>query len=335
MGNKTILVTGGAGYIGSHVVKLLGEAGHNVIVYDNLSTGFKDAVTYGELVEGDLEDLETLESVFANNKIDGVMHFAGSIVVPESVENPLKYYTNNTLNSLNLVKMCVKHNVENFIFSSTAAVYGMLETGKATEETKKEPINPYGQSKLMTELMLKDTSIAHENFNYVALRYFNVSGADPEGKIGQAFPGATHLIKVNCEAAAGKREKTYIFGTDFETADGTGVRDYIHVMDLAQAHLDALEFLFKNKTSEVFNCGYGHGFSVREVVNSVKEVTGANYPVEEAPRRAGDPAELVSIADKIKKTIGWQPKYDDLAFIIKTAFEWERGETLSSWIKKK
>lgn len=335
MDAKKILVTGGAGYIGSHVVKLLGEMGHDVLVYDNLSTGFKDAVTHGELIQGDLEDLDKLESVFSGNKIDGVMHFAGSIVVPESVENPLKYYSNNTVNSLNLIKMCVKHGVENFIFSSTAAVYGILEGGKATEETEKKPINPYGESKLMTEMMLKDASAAHEKFNYVALRYFNVSGADPDGKIGQAFPGATHLIKVNCEAAVGKREKTYIFGTDFETPDGTGVRDYIHVVDLAQAHLDALNFLFKEKRSDVFNCGYGHGFSVKEVVEAVKEVTGVNYPVEEAPRRAGDPAELVSIADKIKKTIGWQPKHDNLAFIIKTAYEWERGETLSEWVKNK
>lgn len=332
---RTILVTGGAGYIGSHVVKLLGEAGHNVVVYDNLSTGFKDAVTHGKLIEGDLEDTEKLSKVFKDHSFDGVMHFAGSIVVPESVENPLKYYSNNTINSANLIKLCVENGVQNFIFSSTAAVYGILEGGKAVEDTVKNPINPYGQSKLMTEHMLKDSSEAYKNFNYVALRYFNVSGADPDGKIGQAFPGATHLIKVNCEAATGKRDKTYIFGTDFDTPDGTGVRDYIHVVDLAQAHLDALEFLFKEKRSEVFNCGYGHGFSVREVVNAVKEVTGVNYTVEEAPRRAGDPAELVSIADKLKKTVGWEPKHDDLAFIIKTAYEWEKSDTLADWQKNK
>tara|TARA_Y100000385_G_C12902540_1_gene554881 strand:- start:25 stop:702 length:678 start_codon:yes stop_codon:yes gene_type:complete len=218
--SKKILVTGGAGYIGSHVVKQLGEAGYEVVVYDNLSTGFREAILYGELVEANLEDLDTLEATFSKHKFDGVMHFAGSIVVPESVEKPLMYYANNTVNSMNVIKMCIKHNVQNFIFSSTAAVYGILEEGFAKEDMPTLPINPYGQSKLMTEHMLKDTSFAHDNFNYVALRYFNVSGADPDGKIGQAFPGATHLIKVNCEAATGKREKTYIFGTDFETPDG-------------------------------------------------------------------------------------------------------------------
>lgn len=329
--SKKILVTGGAGYIGSHVVKQLGESGYDVVVYDNLSTGNKNAVLYGQLIVGDLEDHEKLNSIFESHQFDGVMHFAGSIIVPESVENPSKYYSNNTLNSFNLIQMCIKHNVDNFIFSSTAAVYGILEAGIASEDTTTNPINPYGHSKLMTEQMLKDISNAHIEFNYVALRYFNVSGADPEGKIGQAFPGATHLIKVNCEAAAGKRDKTYIFGTDFETPDGTGVRDYIHVVDLANAHVKAIEYLFKNKQSQVMNCGYGHGYSVREVVNAVKEVTGVNYPVEEDSRRAGDPAQLISKVDKIHQILDWNTQFDDLAFIIKTAYDWEKGETFRSW----
>jgi UDP-glucose 4-epimerase len=330
---KKILVTGGAGYIGSHVVKLLGESGYDVVIYDNLSTGNKNAVLSGELIVGDLEDLEKLNHTFEKHQFDGVMHFAGSIVVPESVENPAKYYANNTQNSLNLMQLCLKHKVNNFIFSSTAAVYGILEDGVATEETATSPINPYGWSKLMTEQMLKDLSFAHSDFNYIALRYFNVSGADPDGKIGQAFPGATHLIKVNCEAAAGKRDKTYIFGTDFDTPDGTGVRDYIHVVDLAWAHVKGMEYLFKNKKSQVMNCGYGHGYSVREVVKAVKEVTGKDFPVEEAPRRAGDPAQLISKVDKIHEVLDWQIKYDNLAFIIETAFEWERGEVFASWKK--
>lgn len=329
--SKKILVTGGAGYIGSHVVKQLGEAGYDVVVYDNLSTGHKDAVLYGQLVQANLEDLETLDQTFSRHNFDGVMHFAGSIVVPESVEKPLMYYANNTVNSMNLINMCIKHGVDNFIFSSTAAVYGILDGGFAKEESPTKPINPYGESKLMTEHMLRDTAFAYDKFNYVALRYFNVSGADPDGKIGQAFPGATHLIKVNCEAATGKREKTYIFGTDFDTEDGTGVRDYIHVVDLANAHLKAIEYLFENKTSQVMNCGYGRGFSVKDVVKAVKEVSGVDYPVEEGPRRPGDPAKLISKVDKIKNTIDWQPKYDDLNFIIKTAYEWEGSEVLASW----
>ena len=266
-----------------------------------------------------------------DHKFDGVMHFAGSIVVPESVEKPLMYYKNNTENSLNLVNLCLKNCIPHFIFSSTAAVYGILDGEFATEESPTLPINPYGSSKLMTETMLADTSAAHENFSYIALRYFNVSGADPEGKIGQAFPGATHLIKVNCEAAVGKREKTYIFGTDFETPDGTGVRDYIHVSDLAEAHVLALEYLFKEKTSQILNCGYGHGFSVKEVVSAVKKVTDTDYEVIETDRRAGDPASLISKADKIRGILDWEPQYDNLEYIIETAFTWEGSETLSSW----
>lgn len=330
---KNVLVTGGAGYIGSHVVKLLGEQGYNVVTFDNLSTGFRNAVLYGEFIEGDLSNHKLLDDTIKNFNIDAVMHFAGSIVVPESVENPIKYYKNNTENSLNLINICVKNNVKNFIFSSTAAVYGVLEQGEAKEDLDLRPINPYGQSKLMTELMLKDTSEAVDNFNYVALRYFNVSGADPDGKIGQAFPGATHLIKVNCEAAVGKREKTYIFGTDYPTEDGTCIRDYIHVSDLAAAHLSALEFLFEKKESQVFNCGYSEGFSVKEVVTAVKQVTKKDFIVEETTRRAGDPPILVSNAEKISINTNWKPQYNDLNFIIKTAFEWEGGAVLKSWLE--
>lgn len=328
-----ILVTGGAGYIGSHVSKLLQEQGYEVVVYDNLSTGNKNAILDARLIEGNLEDLEFLDKTFENEKFDGVMHFAGSIVVPESVENPIKYYKNNSLNSLNLIEMCVKHNVKRFIFSSTAAVYGILEEGFATEESTTKPINPYGDSKLMTEVMLKDTAFANDNFNFVALRYFNVSGASLDGKIGQAFPGATHLIKVNCEAAAGKREKTYVFGTDYDTHDGTGVRDYIHVVDLASAHLAAYKYLKEKNESNIFNCGYGRGFSVNEVIKAVKEVSQKDYPVELAPRRAGDPASLISKVDKIKKNLDWTPQHDDLVTIVRTAYDWERGDVIKSWMK--
>lgn len=329
--SKKILVTGGAGYIGSHVVKLLGENGYTVIVYDNLSTGHRRAVKSGELIEGDLSDTEKLEKVFQQHKFDGVMHFAGSIVVPESVSDPLKYYSNNTLNSLGLIKKCIKFGVNNFIFSSTAAVYGTLPSGVATEDSPKVPINPYGQSKLMTEQMLADTHFANEEFNYIALRYFNVSGADPDGKIGQAYPGATHLIKINCEAAAGKRDKTFIFGQDFDTPDGTGIRDYIHVTDLAWAHIKGMEYLMQNKKSQILNCGYGHGHSVKEVIDTVKRVTGKDFPVEITGRRPGDPAKLVSKADRIQALLGWQPKYDDLDLIVRTAYEWECSKEFLSW----
>jgi UDP-glucose 4-epimerase len=331
MMSQKILVTGGAGYIGSHVVKQLGKAGYKIIVLDNLSTGNENAVTYGELVKGDLSDKDLLDFLFKHHQFDAVMHFAGSIIVPESVEKPDLYYQNNTINSFHLMQACLKYKVKNFIFSSTAATYGILPQGYAAEDLPTHPINPYGESKLMTESMLKDLSLAYEDFNYVALRYFNVSGADPEGEIGQAFPGATHLIKVNCEAASGKRDKTFIFGTDFETPDGTGVRDYIHVVDLANAHLKALDYLQAGGKSDVFNCGYGKGFSVREVIKAVKEVTKVDYPVVEAPRRLGDPAILVSKVDKIRSHLNWSPEYDDLNFIIKTAYEWEKSEVFARW----
>lgn len=330
-----VLVTGGAGYIGSHVVKLLLEEGHHVWVYDNLSTGFRQAVGDAKLVHADLAQTQILRETLQEFRPDAVMHFAGSIVVPESVENPLKYYRNNTLNSLNLINACVDSGVQYFIFSSTAAVYGILENGVATERTPTAPINPYGESKLMTEHMLRDTALAHKNFHYAALRYFNVSGAALDGTIGQAFPGATHLIKVNCEAAVGKREQVFIFGDDFETADGTGVRDYIHVQDLAQAHLDSLDYLLQKNESQVFNCGYGHGYSVKQVMESVKEVTHADYPVQIVGRRAGDPAQLVADSSKLKQLTGWRPQYDDLKVIVRTAFEWEKSKTLKTWVEDK
>lgn len=317
-----VLITGGAGYIGSHVVKALGKLGHDIVVLDNLSTGFKEAVTFGRLVVGDLADEKFVDELFAKEKFEAVLHFAGSIVVPESVTNPLKYYSNNTVNSQKLITACVKHNCKNFIFSSTAAVYGMTESN-TTEETATLPINPYGMSKLMTEHMLRDTSIAHP-FKYVALRYFNVSGADPEGQIGQSSPGATHLLKVASEVATGKREVIEVFGTDYPTNDGTCVRDYIHVTDLADAHVKALEFLAKGGESQVLNCGYGRGFSVNEVLTKYQDVTGVKLNIKNGPRRAGDPAVVMSEAKKIRSLLHWTPKFDDLSVIIQTAYNWEK-----------
>jgi UDP-glucose 4-epimerase len=319
-----ILITGGAGYIGSHVVKALGKLGHELTILDNLSTGHKQAITFGELVVGDLSDEKLLDQLFADKKFEAVLHFAGSIVVPESVADPIKYYSNNTMNSLRLVSACLKHKCHQFIFSSTAAVYGMTEGGGVSEETPKNPMNPYGYSKLMTEQMLTDTA-ASSPLRFVALRYFNVSGADPEGQVGQSFPGATHLIKVACEAACGKRDHMKVFGTDYPTADGTCIRDYIHVSDLADAHVKALEYLAKGGASDIMNCGYGHGFSVKEVINKVRLITGVNIKAEETPRRPGDPAVVMSKAEKIGRVLGWKPKYDDLDLIIKSAYDWEKS----------
>jgi UDP-glucose 4-epimerase len=318
-----ILITGGAGYIGSHAVKALGKLGHDLTIFDNLSTGHKKAITFGELVVGDLNDEKLLDELFATKKFDAVLHFAGSIIVPESVENPLMYYLNNTMNSHRIISACVKHKCHQFIFSSTAAVYGMTDDGAASEETPKKPMNPYGYSKLMTEQMLTDVA-ASSPLRFVALRYFNVSGADPEGQIGQSFPGATHLIKVACETACGKRDHIKVFGTDYPTPDGTCVRDFIHVSDLAEAHVNALDYLVKGGKSEIMNCGYGHGFSVKEVINKVRQITGVNISAIETPRRAGDPAMVMSKAEKISKVLGWKPKYDDLDLIIRSAYEWEK-----------
>ena len=323
MGNKKILVTGGAGYIGSHVVRQLGAAGEDVITLDNLSTGFEAAVTAGELVIGDTGDARLLDMLFDEHEIDTVMHFAAHTIVPESVADPLKYYGNNTASSRTLLERAHAHGVKQIVFSSTAAVYGILPDGKASEATPTRPINPYGSSKLMTEWMLRDLAKAGGP-SYVALRYFNVAGCEPSGTIGQSTPKATLLVKVACEAATGRRPGVSIFGTDYPTPDGTGLRDYIHVEDLATAHLDALGYLRDGGKSATLNCGYGHGYSVREVLSAVERANGEPLNISEEPRRAGDPPELVSIAKKIRTVLGWEPRFDDLDTIVETSLEWER-----------
>ena len=323
MKNKKILVTGGAGYIGSHVVRQLGKAGERVITLDNLSTGFEAAVTAGELVIGDTGDAELLEKIFSSNDIDTVMHFAAHTIVPESVADPLKYYRNNTASSRTLLEAAARHGVRDIVFSSTAAVYGIPEDGKASEDSPTQPINPYGTSKLMTEWMLRDLSAAGGP-GYVALRYFNVAGCEPSGTIGQSTPKATLLVKVACEAATGKRPGVAIYGTDYPTPDGTGLRDYIHVEDLATAHLDALTYLRNGGASTILNCGYGHGYSVREVLAAVATANGEALNINEEPRRAGDPPELIAVAERVREVLGWTPKFDDLDTIVRTSLEWER-----------
>lgn len=318
-----VLVTGGAGYIGSHVVRQLGEAGHDVVVIDNLSSGHRWAVLSGELIVGDLGHPRHLDALFATHRFDAILHFAGYIVVPESVEKPLDYYHNNTVNTHALLDQAYRHGVRSIVFSSTAAVYGMPEKALVDEDTRLLPINPYGASKMMSEQMMADLEIAGGP-RYVALRYFNVAGADPETRIGQATPNATHLIKVACQAALGMRDKLQIFGTDYDTPDGTCVRDYIHIEDLARAHLDALHYLVDGGQSRALNCGYGHGYSVREVAEVVRKVSGIHFTVEEAPRRAGDPPMLAADSAKIREVLGWVPRYDDLQKIVADAWRWEQ-----------
>ncbi len=323
MAKGGILVSGGAGYIGSHVVRQLVDAGEKVVVLDNLSTGFREAVKGAELVVGDTGDQALVSRVLADNAIDSVMHFAAHTVVPESVSDPLKYYGNNTCHTRNLLACCQDAGVRHFIFSSTAAVYGIPEGDFCNEESPTAPINPYGTSKLMSEWMLRDLAAATD-LRYVALRYFNVAGSSVDGSIGQSTPRATLLIKVACEVAVGRREKLMVFGTDYPTPDGTGVRDYIHVEDLADAHLKALDYLRGGGESQVLNCGYGHGYSVREVIDAVERVAGHGINVEETDRRPGDPPILIARADKAREILGWTPRYDDLDFIVKTSLDWEK-----------
>ena len=322
--NKTILVTGGAGYIGSHVVRQLGETGANIIVVDNLSTGHKKAVLSGTLQVGDIGDRPFMESIISTHTIDAIVHFAGSVVVPESISDPLKYYDNNTRNSFQLLELCTQFNIPHFVFSSTAAVYGIPKSGVCTESSPLNPINPYGRSKLMTEWMLEDTSHAMP-LNYVALRYFNVAGADLQGRIGQATPNATHLIKLACETACGKKDKLLIFGTDYDTKDGTCIRDYIHVEDLAHAHILALDYLFKRNPSQIFNCGYSQGYTVKEVIDTVKSITRININTKETSRREGDPPELIANSNHIQETLGWVPQYNNLETIIESAYQFEKS----------
>jgi UDP-glucose 4-epimerase len=320
---KPILVTGGAGYIGSHVARQLVERGERVIVLDNLSSGFREAVLDAELVVGEVGDRDLVDRILGEHAVDTVMHFAAHTVVPESVRDPLKYYGNNTCATRSLLAACSAADVRHFVFSSTAAVYGMPASGIAEEATPTQPINPYGWSKLMSETMLRDLSSATA-LRHVILRYFNVAGCDPGGRIGQSTPNATLLIKVACEHAVGKRSQLGIFGTDYPTPDGTGIRDYIHVEDLARAHLGALDHLRNDGASLTLNCGYGRGYSVREVIDAVARVSGAKLDVVEYPRRAGDPPMLIARSDRLQQVLGWKPQHDDLDFIVRSALAWER-----------
>jgi UDP-glucose 4-epimerase len=323
---SNILVTGGAGYIGSHTVRQLIRAGYDVIVIDNLYSGFRWAVhDDAEFVEADVGDYARVSALLHDKNIDAVIHFAGHVVVPESVDDPLKYYRNNTVNSQRLIQACRDCDISQFIFSSTCSVYGESDGEPIDEATALNPINPYARSKLMTEWMLQDTAHSGAAFRYIALRYFNVAGAAVDGSLGQATPEATHLIKVASEVICGKRDKMQIFGTDYPTVDGTCVRDYIHVDDLAGAHVKALKYLLDGGDSTVLNCGYGKGYSVREVVDVMAKVSGSAFVAEETDRRAGDPPALIANNNKIRNTLGWAPQYDDLELICRNALDWEIG----------
>jgi UDP-glucose 4-epimerase len=319
----TVLVTGGAGYIGSHMTHGLLDRGEKVVVLDNLSTGIRGLVADdAHFVDGNAGDAALVKALIAEHGIDAIIHFAGSIVVPESVAQPLAYYANNTVVARHLIEAAVESGIRHLIFSSTAAVYAGESADPLKETLPTGPISPYGRSKLMTEWMLEDTAKAHD-FRYVALRYFNVAGADAKGRTGQSSPRATHLIKRACQVALGRVPQLDVFGTDFPTRDGTGVRDYIHVSDLVSAHLLALDYLRDSGAATVMNCGYGHGSSVRDVIASVERVTGRDLPVNEQPRRAGDPPWLVADASRLRALLGWNPAYDDLDEIVRTAYAWE------------
>jgi UDP-glucose 4-epimerase len=326
-----ILVTGGAGYIGSHTVQQLRARGESVVVLDNLSTGFRQSVEGTTLVEGDVGDARLVGDILDRHQVQTVIHFAAHTIVPESVADPLKYYGNNTCQTRTLLATCLKHDVRHFVFSSTAAVYGIPPSGLAAEDTPVAPINPYGTSKLMSEWMLRDVALASK-LRYVVLRYFNVAGSDPQGRIGQSTRQATLLVKVACEVSVGKRPQVNIFGTDYATPDGTGVRDYIHVQDLANAHLLAVDYLVAGGRSETLNCGYGHGYSVREVLGSVERVGGAPLKVVEMPRRAGDPPSLVAQSARVRQVLGWQPEMDDLDSIVRSSLQWERKLQRDPWL---
>jgi UDP-glucose 4-epimerase len=329
LANGTILVTGGAGYIGSHVVRQLGDGGEQVVVIDNLSKGFRQAVIVGDLIVGDVGDFDLLSRLLAEHQVDTVMHFAAHTVVPESVAQPLKYYGNNTCATRSLLQACIENQVKNFVFSSTAAVYGMPQDGYASEDSPTLPINAYGTSKLMSEWMLRDVAAVNP-LRYVVLRYFNVAGS--HGRIGQATPGATLLTKVACEAMVGKRPHVSVYGSDYPTPDGTGVRDYLHIEDLAAAHLNALRYLRDGGKSTTLNVGYGHGYSVREVLRMVESVGGKPLVVREEARRAGDPAYLVARAERIRSELGWRPRHDDLKAIVSSALSWEERLLKDPWI---
>jgi len=320
-----ILVTGGVGYIGSHMSALLGELGHEVLVYDNLSAGHRDALLSGRLVVGDLADRRLLEATVREFAPQAVIHFASSIQVAESVSDPLKYYDNNVVNSIGLLQILVKLGVNHVVFSSSAAVYGQPEQALISEDSTIRPINPYGSSKACIEQVLQDVSRSH-GVRSVSLRYFNAAGADPLARIGERHDPETHLIPLALMTARGKRKAMAINGTDYATPDGTCLRDYVHVVDLAEAHRVALQYLFDGGASDVFNCGYGHGYSVREVVDAAKKISGKDFQVHESGRREGDPASLVADSGKINRILGWKPKYDDLEYIIKTAWEWEKKQ---------